>query len=49
MDSCCNAETESPLGTCPQDGSQGKPVKLITLKSLLTPESLADLDAQQDY
>ncbi|MGC8713874.1 MAG: putative iron-sulfur cluster-binding metallochaperone [Leptodesmis sp.] len=34
---------------CPQDQSQGKPVKLITLKSLLMPQALERLNAQASY
>ena len=35
--------------TCPVSKTKGKSVKLITLKSLLTPKALATLDAQQTY
>ncbi|WP_210404518.1 hypothetical protein [Chroococcidiopsis sp. TS-821] len=34
---------------CPHDGSNGKPVKLITLKSLLQPIALEQLDPQPPY
>ncbi|GAB4438111.1 MAG: copper chaperone Copz family protein [Cyanobacteria bacterium J069] len=34
---------------CPQDGTKGKPVKLITLKSLLVPRALEQLDATLSY
>lgn len=58
MDCCCCPEpTEGdraitgnrPTEQCPYDQSQGKPVKLITLKSLLTPPALEQLDSQATY
>ncbi len=52
MSDCCN----DPLTTaaqshqhCPGNGAKGKPVPLITLKSLLVPGALAQLNAQQSY
>ncbi|WP_448572800.1 putative iron-sulfur cluster-binding metallochaperone [Trichothermofontia sp.] len=34
---------------CPHDRSQGKPVKVLTLKSLLVPQALERLNSQADY
>ncbi|MGQ9873055.1 putative iron-sulfur cluster-binding metallochaperone [Leptodesmis sp.] len=34
---------------CPHDRSQGKPVKVLILKSLLVPQSLERLNPQVDY
>ncbi|MFS8909057.1 putative iron-sulfur cluster-binding metallochaperone [Synechococcus sp. OH2] len=34
---------------CPRSGEQGIPVQLITLKSLLCPRALAQLDADSSY
>ncbi|WP_448565062.1 putative iron-sulfur cluster-binding metallochaperone [Trichothermofontia sp.] len=34
---------------CPHDRSQGKPVKVLTLKSLLVPQALERLNSQVDY
>lgn len=34
---------------CPHDRSQGKPVKVLTLKSLLAPQALERLNPQADY
>ncbi|MFS8860717.1 putative iron-sulfur cluster-binding metallochaperone [Synechococcus sp. B60.1] len=34
---------------CPRSGEQGIPVQLITLKSLLFPRALAQLDADSNY
>lgn len=52
MDHCCCSEPASstrPGQRCPHDQSQGKPVKLITLKSLLMPQALERLDSQNFY
>lgn len=60
MDHCCcpePTERDSPVEMphdrppqhCPQDQSQGKPVNLITLKSLLIPQALERLNAQASY
>jgi hypothetical protein len=60
MDRCCCPEpTERyratlpqenrPTQQCPYDQSQGKPVNLITLKSLLTPPALERLNSQATY
>lgn len=60
MDRCCCPEptgrdrAASPQKNrstqqCPQDQSQGKPVKLITLKSLLIPQALERLHSQASY
>ncbi|MFS8866522.1 (2Fe-2S)-binding protein, partial [Synechococcus sp. H55.9] len=35
--------------SCPRSGEQGIPVQLITLKSLLFPRALAQLDADSSY
>lgn len=35
--------------TCPRCGGSGKPVQIITLKSLLAPEAMKRLDAQADH
>jgi hypothetical protein len=37
------------LMNCPHDRSQGKPVKVLTLKSLLVPQALERLNSQADY
>jgi hypothetical protein len=34
---------------CPHDRSQGKPVKMLTLKSLLAPQALKRLNSQVAY
>lgn len=34
---------------CPRDRSQGKPVKVLTLKSLLVPQALERLNPPADY
>jgi len=52
MHDCCptpDIATPSNQSVCPRDGSKGKPVKLITLKSLLQPVALEQLDPQQPY
>lgn len=55
MSECCcpipkNSGPDHPHPwSCPQDGTQGQPVALITLKSLLTGSALMQLDLQQTY
>jgi hypothetical protein len=56
MSQCCNLDqpTEKVLvmsrqHTCPQDGTKGKPVHLVTLKSLLIGAALEKLDIQNTY
>ena len=51
---CCSTNSISKealqsTGVCNQCVSKGKTVKLITLKSLLAPKKLAQLDPQLDY
>ena len=53
MSDCCYPISKSP-GTekqriCPRNGSKGKSVFIITLKSLLKPAALEQLDSQQFY
>lgn len=52
-ESCCPSpqESSSPqtLHLCPRDRTKGKPVQLITLKSLLIPTSLEQLNASDKY
>lgn len=52
MSDCCTDQsttaTQSPQH-CPCNRAKGKPVPLITLKSLLVPSALAQLNAQQSY
>lgn len=56
MSDCCysNSTSDVPFGQakqriCPGNGSSGKPVQLITLKSLLKPTALEQLNPQQSY
>ncbi|AFY70466.1 BFD domain protein (2Fe-2S)-binding domain protein [Thalassoporum mexicanum PCC 7367] len=49
MSNCCNGEVERHQNNCPVDGSKGSPVPTITLKSLLKPLSLENLEAEQPY
>lgn len=55
MTECCcssssNKESESRWQRlCPQDGTKGKPVQLITLKSLLVPVALEQLNPVTAY
>lgn len=52
MSDCCTdpLTTTAPFHQhCPRNGAKGKPVPLITLKSLLVPGALAQLNAQQSY
>jgi len=53
MSDCC---TETPNQTqsktekfCPENNSKGKPVQVITLKSLLKPEALKQLNPEANY
>lgn len=51
MGDCCsgkNQKTEEQCN-CPVCGKAGKPVQIITLKSLLTPDALTRLNPNQDY
>jgi len=52
MDDCCDpnrADLTQVTNQCPRNGAKGKPVLLITLKSLLVPDALAQLNAHQRY
>lgn len=49
MSNCCNASADATILTCPQNQNRGRPVQLVTLKSLLTPAALARLEPQQEY
>ena len=53
MHNCCcptpQTDTSSDKLICPGDGTQGKPVQLITLKSLLEPTALEQLNPQESY
>jgi hypothetical protein len=55
MTECCcpsssNKESGSPWQRlCPQDGTKGKPVQLVTLKSLLVPVALEQLNPATAY
>lgn len=54
MNDCCCPTQASVVPAdsrqiCPHDGSIGQPVQLITLKSLLTPTALEQLDTQASY
>jgi hypothetical protein len=52
---CCPGLADPELSTpthqsiCPHDRSQGKPLKLLTLKSLLRGAALEQLDPQSTY
>lgn len=53
-ESCCPTPNQSVTdhsrpSTCPQNGTQGPPVDLITLKSLLRGAALMQLEPQQTY
>lgn len=53
-DSCCRdrqnkATSNKPNLLCPQDGTEGKTVPLITLKSLLKPRVLEELHPDANY
>lgn len=53
--SCCTTDnstvstSNTSVTTCPASNQMGKEVKLITLKSLLLPSQLANLDLTQTY
>lgn len=54
MSGCCGEDNKTqPVRTedsvCPQCKDKGKAMKIITLKSLLLPESLAGLEPQSNY
>jgi hypothetical protein len=53
MSDCCTPQSTSDrrsgTASCPTSGTKGKRVGLITLKSLLTPDALASLDAEANY
>ena len=52
MTDCCHPESSSSppsIHHCPLNGVKGQSVQLITLKSLLLPEALAQLNAHQRY
>lgn len=40
---------EKMINQCPHDRSQGKPIKVLTLKSLLAPQALERLNPQAVY
>lgn len=51
---CCPSSSNKESGSrwqrlCPQDGTKGKPVRLITLKSLLLPVALEQLNPASAY
>lgn len=52
---CCSLQSSSlktvivHTNLCPVNGTKGRAVKLITLKSLLTPAALATLDPKVEY
>lgn len=48
-DDCCHPKTISGRRTCPTDGTKGKPVESITLKSLLKPSALETLESDSTY
>lgn len=55
MGECCNLSSSNKKNEtrwqriCPQDGTKGKPVQLITLKSLLVPVALEQLNPATTY
>jgi len=52
MTDCCRPNSiplPSEPHRCPRNGVKGQPVRLITLKSLLLPDALAQLNAHQRY
>jgi len=53
MSDCCNSNQDTnqvnQTSICPNNGSKGKIVPTITLKSLLLPEALASLNPNQTY
>ncbi|KAI9129924.1 putative iron-sulfur cluster-binding metallochaperone [Acaryochloris sp. CCMEE 5410] len=51
MSQCCcppSSSTKTSF-TCPQGNCRGKPIQLITLKSLLKPAALERLEPRSDY
>ncbi len=51
---CCTTATSQVKNRqqamlCPRCNTKGKKIKLITIKSLLKPKSLATIDAQEQY
>ncbi|WP_448600237.1 putative iron-sulfur cluster-binding metallochaperone [Thermoleptolyngbya sp.] len=51
---CCPSSSDQESGShwqrlCPKDGTKGKPVQLITLKSLLVPVALEQLNPASAY
>ncbi len=52
MSDCCAVGNGKPVAAvlrCPQCGQEGKPIGLVTLKSLLRPEALERLNPQTAY
>ena len=50
MSDCCTISPGSKDKThCPKCGQKGLPVELITLKSLLVPKAMQNLDATESY
>lgn len=49
MSDCCTVPLPTTKSHCPISGTLGKPVKLITLKSLLLEPAKARLDRNQDH
>lgn len=54
MNNCCNTpQSKDSLAiknrVCPHDGTKGKAIQLITLKSLLKSEALENLEPEQSY
>ena len=47
--SCCTPTASEEGTSCPVSGTSGKPVKLVTLKALLTPSALATLEPAESY
>ncbi|RMF25879.1 MAG: (2Fe-2S)-binding protein [Cyanobacteria bacterium J083] len=47
---CCTPASQTPVDPCcPVNGEKGKGVQLITLKSLLKPSALEELEPNTDY
>ena len=47
---CCPSSPANETSfTCPRENNRGKPVQLITLKSLLKPAALERLEPQHEY
>lgn len=49
QDRCSPALDKEMLSRCPQNDNRGKPVQLITLKSLLKPSALERLEPASEY